>query len=135
MQNKTNYLALIVCPIINMALGMGWYGIFQIDWMAGHGLTQEGMNIDSGGATKYILSVVGSLATAYILNLIFKRMGVNTLADGIKTGAAIGFFGLSGTIVGYKFAMHAWSIALIDGGFTFLLFVLYGAVLGGWQKK
>jgi hypothetical protein len=135
MQNKTNYLALIVCPIINMALGMGWYSIFRIEWMAGHGLTQSGINEDPSGPLKYILSVVGSLATAYILNLIFKRMGVNTLADGIKTGAALGFIGMSGTIVGYKFAMHAWSIAMTDGGFTFLLFVLYGAVLGGWQKK
>ncbi|MEI6410798.1 MAG: DUF1761 domain-containing protein [Bacteroidota bacterium] len=135
MENRTNYLAILLCPIINAVLGMAWYGIFRIEWMMGHGFTQYDFLNDPAGPTKYILAVIGALATAYILNMLFKRMGVTTLMDGLKTGAAIGFFGLSGIIVCFKFAMHPWSIAMIDGGFAFLLFVLYGAVLGGWQKK
>lgn len=135
MENKTNYLAILVCPLINMALGMGWYKIFAIEWMLGHGLSQGIIDNDPSGSIKYVLSVVGSLASAFVLNLIFRRMGVRTLADGLKSGAAIGFFGLQGTLISYRFAMHDWSIGFIDGGFAFLLFSLYGAVLGGWQKK
>lgn len=134
MENKTNYLAIVVCPLINMALGMAWYSIFDKPWMEGHNLTMERINANQS-PTLYITSVVGSLISAYVLNLIFQRLGVRSLMDGLKSGAAIGLFGLLGTIVSYSFSLLPLPLALIDGGFAFVLFTLYGIVLGGWQKK
>lgn len=134
MENKTNYLAIVVCPLINMALGMTWYSIFDKPWMEGHSLTMERVTANQS-PTLYITSVVGSLISAYMLNLIFQRLGVRSLMDGLKSGAAIGLFGLLGTIVSYSFSLLPLPLALIDGGFAFVLFTLYGIVLGGWQKK
>ncbi|MBU6343080.1 MAG: DUF1761 family protein [Bacteroidetes bacterium] len=134
MEQKTNYLALIVCPLINMALGMGWYGVFSQAWMDGHGLTMDRINSNQSPML-YVVSVVGSLISAYVLHLIFQRLGVRGWLDGLKSGAAIGLFGLVGTIVSYSFSLLPLSAAFIDGGFAFVLFCLYGALLGGWQKK
>lgn len=117
-----------------MALGMTWYGVFSQAWMDGHSLTMERISANQS-PTLYITSVVGSLISAYLLNLIFQRLGVRTLMDGLKSGAAIGLFGLLGTIVSYNFSLLSLPTALIDGGFAFVLFTLYGIVLGGWQKK
>ena len=135
METKTNYLALIVCPFVNMALGMTWYGVFATQWMSGHGLTQERVESMPNGAMPYITSFVGSLATAFVLNIVFKRMGVNTWADGAKSGAAFGFFGLVGMIINNMFSLKPFELSLIDGGFAFVLFILYGTIVGGWQKK
>lgn len=132
---KTNWLAIIVCPIANMLLGMAWYGAFAMPWMQGHGLTQEMMEQTSNPGIAYAVSFGGSFVSAFILNLLFQRLGVKGLVDGVKSGAAVGFFGLMGTIVMFQFAMKPFSLSLIDGGFAFLLFVVYGAILGGWQKK
>ena len=51
------------------------------------------------------------------------------------SGAAIGLFGLLGIIVANLYAMNPFSLSLIDGGYVFFEFVIFGAIIGGWQKK
>jgi len=31
--------------------------------------------------------------------------------------------------------MSPFSLSLIDGGYAFLQFVIFGAIIGGWQKR
>ena len=132
---KTNYLAIAACALANMALGMGWFGTFNEQWMAGHGLTMESIGTMESPMMPYIVSITVALIFGYLLTLIFRRMGVSGWIDGAMSGAAIGLFGLLGTIVGHLYAMKPFSLSLVDGGYVFLEFVIFGAIIGGGQKK
>lgn len=132
---KINYLAVICCLFVNMLLGMAWYSAFDKPWMEGNGLTMDMINNAPNPAMKYITSMVIAVICGLVISLIFQRLGVTGWQDGAKSGAAIGFLGLLSMIMNYGFAMRPFSLALIDGGFLFVLFTLFGALLGGWQKK
>jgi hypothetical protein len=132
---KTNYLAIAACAIVNALLGMGWYGIFQKPWMDGHNLTEEAIASVANPALPYIVSIVGALLSGYVLTLIFRRLDVSGWLDGLMSGAAIGLFILVTFVVNSHYSLQPLSLALIDGGFGFLLFSAFGAVIGGWQKR
>lgn len=132
---KINYLAVICCLFINMLLGMAWYSAFDKPWMEGNGLTMDMITNAPNPAMKYITSMVIAVICGLVISLIFQRLGVTGWQDGAKSGAAFGFLGLLSMIMNYGFAMRPFSLALIDGGFLFVLFTLFGALLGGWQKK
>jgi Protein of unknown function (DUF1761) len=135
MQTKINYLAVIACALINMLLGMTWYGIFAEPWMAGNGLTRERVESMPSGATPYIISVLGALISGYVLSLIFRRLGVTGWLDGAKSGAAIGLFGMICQFMNNAFSLRSMDLAWVDGGYILILFTLYGALLGGWRSK
>jgi hypothetical protein len=135
MERKTNYLALIACPVYNALLGMGWYSIFRIPWMMGHGMTKDSIEHMANPALPYIVSFSFALVSAFLLNGIFRRMNVSGWLDGLKTGVTIGLFCLMSWIVMILFALHPIDLALIDGGYAFFLFTGYGLIIGGWQKK
>jgi len=132
---KTNYLAIAACALVNIALGMGWYGAFSQPWMDGHGLTMEDATSMENPYLPHIVGVATALTFGFLLTMIFRRMGVGGWIDGAMTGAAIGLFGLLGTIVGNMYSMSPFSLSLIDGGYAFLQFVIFGAIIGGWQKR
>jgi hypothetical protein len=132
---KTNYLALVACGVANALLGMGWYGIFADKWMAGHGITEEMVENMANPGMTYGLSFAVAVISAWILNWLFQRMNVNDWMDGAKTGAAIGLFGLLGTIVANMYALKSFELSFVDGGFVLLQFAVFGAIIGGWQKR
>jgi hypothetical protein len=131
---KINYLAVGACVLVNMGLGMTWFGVFAQPWMDGHGLTTEIIE-KNASATPYLATIIGSLVSGYVLSLLFQRMRVSGWVDGATTGAAIGALLFFATYASYMFAQKTSAIAALDGGYMFLLCVLYGAVIGGWQKK
>jgi hypothetical protein len=131
---KINYLAVAACIVINMGLGMTWFGVFAEPWMAGHGLTQEIIEKNTSAAP-YISTIVAALVSGYVMSLLFQRMNVQGWVDGAKTGAAIGGLLFFSTFASYMFALKSPSFAAMDGGYMFILYTLYGALLGGWQKK
>jgi Protein of unknown function (DUF1761) len=131
---KINYLAVAACVVVNMGLGMSWFGVFDQPWMDGHGLTKE--FIDQHMTAKpFIATIIGSLVSGYVLSLLFQRMNVTGWQDGVKVGAAIGGLLFFATYASYMFAHKTSAIASLDGGYMFVLYALYGALIGGWQKK
>jgi hypothetical protein len=131
---KTNYLAVAACILVNMGLGMTWYGIFAQPWMDGHGLTMQQIE-SNASATPYIVTALASLVSGYVISQLFQRMGVNGWQDGALAGAAIGSLLFVTTVASYMFSLKSMNIALLDGGYMFVLAVLYGTLIGGWQKK
>jgi hypothetical protein len=132
---KINYLAVLLCALVNMGLGMAWYTAFSEPWMSGNNLTREVVESAPSGAMPYAISVVGALISGYVLSLIFRRMGVRGWQDGTTSGAAIGLVLLLATFMNNAFALRPTTLSFVDGGYVFVLFVLYGALIGGWQKK
>ncbi|TNE59398.1 MAG: DUF1761 domain-containing protein [Bacteroidetes bacterium] len=132
---KTNYLAILACGIVNALLGMGWFGMFAQQWMDGHGITRDMVeNMDNPGMA-YGLSFAVALITAWLITTLMQRMDVKDWMDGAKIGLTIGLFGFLGSIVANLFALKPFDLSLVDGGFVLLQFALFGAILGGWQKR
>lgn len=134
MENSNRkWLMIALFPVLNAAMGMTWYGVFSAPWMEGHGLTEAGIQ-SNFSPMPFVVSAVGSVLTAFVLQALFTRLGVRGWRDGMMSGAAIGFFGLIGTMVSYQFAFLPMSLAFIDGGYAFVLFVVYGKVIGWWNR-
>ena len=131
---KINYLAIAACVVINMGLGMTWYSIFANAWMNGHGITMAQVEANASAAP-YIATTIAALAAGYVLSLLYQRMNVSGWQDGAITGAAIGSFLFFATVASYLFSQKPLTLAILDGGYMVILFVLYGALIGGWQKK
>ncbi len=142
MERKTNWLAIVVSVVVTMLIGFLWYGVlFQTQWMAGNGITMEGDKMFKNGAeipmsaTPMIVNTVAMLIYALVMNWLLGKMNVSTWQTGATIGAGIGLMMVLGILTGNLFAQNPMSLTLVDGSYSFVLFVLIGAIVGGWQKK
>lgn len=142
MERKTNWLAIITSVVVTMLIGFLWYGVlFQGQWMAGNGITMEGEKMLKNGAEMpmspmpMVVNVVAMAIYALVMNWLLGKMNVSTWQTGATIGAAVGLMMFLGILTGNMFANNPMSLTLVDGSYSFLLFVLIGAIVGGWQKK
>lgn len=127
---KKSALVIITCVVINMVLGMAWYGAFSQPWMEANLLTMEKIQATGNANPGYALSMAVAAVSAVILTLILKRMRIANWVEGLYTGAGIGLIALLGTIVGNWYAMRPFVVSLVDGGFAFLQYSAFCAVIG-----
>ncbi|HRI61487.1 MAG TPA: DUF1761 domain-containing protein [Saprospiraceae bacterium] len=146
MERKTNWLAIVVSVVVTMLIGFLWYGfLFSEQWMAGNGITMEGAagseKMFKNGVeipmtfTPMLVNIVGMVINALVMNWLLVKMNVSTWQTGATVGAAIGLLMVLGVLTGNMFANNPMSLTMIDGSYSFLLFVIIGAIVGGWQKK
>ena len=131
---KTNYLAVAACILVNMVLGMSWYGIFAKPWMEGHGLTLDIIEKNTS-PMPYVATAVAAVVSGLILSHLFQKLNIVGWMEGAKTGVLIGLLPFVSTIASYLFSQKSLGIGVLDGGYMLVLYTLYGAVIGGWQKK
>jgi hypothetical protein len=142
MEAKTNWLAIITSIVVSMVIGFLWYGmLFQELWMAGNGITMEGEKMFKNGTeipmtpTPMVVNVVSMFVYALLFNWLLKRLNVSTWQGGATFGATIGLIMLLGVITGNLFAANPISLSMVDGSYSFVMFTLMGAIIGGWRKK
>jgi hypothetical protein len=142
MEFKTNWLAIAVSAVAGMLIGFLWYGmLFQNQWMAGNGFTMEGEKMFKNGAeipmsaTPMIVNVIVMLVYALIMSWLLNKMNVSTWQTGATIGAGIGVLMVLGILTGNMFAQNPMSLTLVDGSYSFVLFVVIGAIVGGWRKR
>lgn len=144
--SRTNWLAVAACVVFGMAMGFLFYGyLFNDIWMAGNGIAVSGegeaMKMTKNGAdmpmsnTPMIFNTVCIAVYALLMDWLLRRQGVSTWMSGATTGAVIGLIGLLGVFTGNMFAGNPTSLSMVDGSYTFLMFTIFGAIIGGWQKK
>jgi hypothetical protein len=130
---KINHVAVWVIVVLAQLIPAIWYGIFSTQWLQMNNLTEE--MAMSGGNTPYFVSVISSIAFAYMLAWVFVRMGVSSFIDGLKTGLIIGFpIAIMGTMVVNMFSLRPYALAWIDGGQQLIIWLIAGSLLGGWRK-
>lgn len=141
METKTNWLALILSVLICMGLGFLWYGsLFTSVWMAGNGITADGDKMFKNGVEMpmstlpMIINLVSMFVYAYLMNWLVKKTHSFTLQSGAILGAVIGIIHFFGIYTGNRFAGNPTSLSMVDGTYTFIVFVIFGAIIGGWRR-
>lgn len=142
MENKTNWIALVVSALVGFALGWLWYGmLFTQIWMNGNGLTEDGGKLFKNGiempmsSLPMIVNLISLLVYAYLMNWLVNKTQSFNLQAGATLGGVIGLIHLFGIYTGNRFAGNATSLSMVDGFYTFILFVVMGAIIGAWRPK
>jgi len=128
-----NWWAIIVCVILNMAIGAGWYGVWAKPWMAGIGKSREEIEANPQMAP-YGVAVLNSVLMALVLAVVISWAGVATLLGGLGVGALM-WLGFVGLAFGSNHAFEGRSLQLwaINSGTYLVGLLLMGAILGVWQ--
>jgi hypothetical protein len=82
-----------------------------------------------------IFNIVAIVVFALLLNWLLGLANARTWMEGAKIGGAIGLILALNEYVGNMFAMNPASLSMVDGSYSLVMFTLFGAILGGWQKK
>lgn len=98
------------------------------------GLTLEDAEA-SASATPYISSIIKSVAFAYVLAWLFRRMSIESSIDGLKTALLMGIpFSLLSHITLDMFSLRPYGLSWINSGPELIMWTLAGLILGGWKK-
>jgi hypothetical protein len=127
-----NWLAVIAAAVSMFVIGGLWYSVlFQKQWMAANGFSDEDMKRGSPAAIFGAAFVLSLLMAA---NLAFFVAGVADLGAviGYSIAAGLGWaaFGLS---VIALFERRPLMYHLINGGYLTVAFAVMGLILGIWR--
>ncbi len=126
--SHVNWLAVIVAAIANVVIGTVWYlpQVFGKQWAA---LTGRAINT-SPNPMLYVIAIVGSLISAYVLALVIHGVGAATLTEGIVTGLIVSIgFQLTSQAVGGAFEGRSWNLFYLNAGNSLVSFAVMGAII------
>ena len=127
--SNLNYFAILAAAIAGMVTGAAWYGAFGKVWMKAAGYTEE----PTPNPKIYIVAAFAQLLIAYMLAVLFRHFPSVDLTSGML-GAFFCWLGfcVAPMAVNHRFQAKGWDLTLIDGGYWLAVFLLQGAILGGW---
>jgi hypothetical protein len=132
--SKINYLAVLACLVMNMLLGMAWFGALATPWMAYIGKPES--EFKAAGGTPYIFAILGALIMALTIGWLLPKLGAKNFIDGFKYGFILGFaFIFTAGFIAFAFSLYPPGQALIDFGYPVLSLAFMGGIHGAWKKK
>jgi hypothetical protein len=131
---QVNHLAVVVCAVINLAIGALWYSpaLFFQAWAKEAEITEEkGKNAKP--ARNFFIAFVMSLVMSYNLAFFLGSPEITW-----KAGALYGFltgFGWVSLSIGILAVFESRSLkyVLINGGFFTVWFTVIGLILAAWR--
>ena len=125
-----NWLAIIVATIASWAVGAGWYTVFANQWLAAIGKTRD--QINSKDFTPYIFSIIVQFVMAYFVAVLTPALfGATNVSNGLMTGALMWIaFSITTMIQNHRYEGAPWSRTIIDGGYTLVVLLIHGLVIG-----
>ncbi|MDX1665664.1 MAG: DUF1761 domain-containing protein [Saprospiraceae bacterium] len=131
---RINHAAVWVCIVLAQIIPLLWYTALGSQWMAANELSQEFIE-ENQNIGPYIVSILASIVSMYVLAMIFRRMEIESARSGATTGLLIGIaFNTLSIITINVFSFRPLVLAVIDGGVNAVVFLVAGAILGGWRK-
>ncbi len=132
-----NYLAVLVCGIIYMAVGALWYSplLFGKIWTAAMGKTEQELKEMQKGVWKtYLLSFISALVMAFVLAHIIDFARADTAVEGLQTGLWVwlGFVITTG-LAAVIFEGRSKRLYFIYNGYMLVTFLIMGLVLAVWS--
>lgn len=132
-----NYFAVLVAAIVNMVLGIIWFGpLFGKQWIKMSKFSQKDMvkAKKKGMSAQYGLMFVGSLVMSYVLahSLIFASTYLHLF--GLAGGLMSGFWSWLGfvapvTLGSVLWEGKPWKLWLLNNGYYLFSLILMGSVL------
>jgi hypothetical protein len=139
---EINYLAVLVCGIVALALGYAWYGpLFGKQWMALSGMSMpQSMTpeMKKSMSKSYAITFVGALVMAYVLahSLAFGNAALDM--SGIAAGLQGAFWNWLGFVAPAMIGMvlwegKPWKYYFITAGYYLASLLIMGVILSVWQ--
>jgi hypothetical protein len=126
------YLNVIAAAFAAFAFGAVWYITMSKPWIraAGIAVDSAGRPQGNGSAMPFVIGLVAMLVVAGTMRHLFAFSGIDTLGEGVTTGAGIGAFFISAWVgMNYGFAMKPLALWLIDSVNAVVGCAIMGAVL------
>jgi Protein of unknown function (DUF1761) len=126
------YLNVIAAAIGAFAFGAVWYIAMSKAWIkaAGIAVDAQGRPEGNGSALPFVIGFVAMLVVAGTMRHLFAFGGIDTIGEGIGTGAGIGAFFISAWVaMNYGFAMRPLALWLIDSVNAIVGCAIMGAIL------
>jgi hypothetical protein len=126
-----NIWAIVVASVLNMVIGAFWYSrvFLGVPWMKSLGLKEEDLQ---GSPLKFVIVFFLGAIIAVLMAMFLQ--GVDSAITGLAYGAVISLGLVIPTMVThYLFEMRKPALIFIVAGHELVLFLVYGALLGGWQ--
>lgn len=138
-----NWAAVVVAAIINMVLGMLWYGpLFGKYWMSATGVSRDAMQNNPSAKSAMYRSMVIAFILALVQNFVFAHMigftsGLSGIS-GVQDGLWLGFFIWLGFVLPAHSGVTLWEgkplkLWAVYSGYYLVLLLINGAVLGAWM--
>lgn len=139
-----NWWAVIVAAVVSMVIGSIWFGpLFGKKWMEVMGMQnvseEEKKKMMKSTGMLYAVQFILSLLTLYILAHYIAGWQPKPGAwGGIINALWIWLGFIMPTLAGNamwsgKPKKLAWNMFWINTGYNFILYIVFGAILGGWQ--
>lgn len=135
-----NYLAVIVCSVLAMAIGAVWYGpLFGGVWMRIVGVGPEDMEarkkMQQGVWRLYITQLILTLFQVWVLAYYIRGwQGASGVENALWIWAAFVMPTIAGSAMWNNDSSSiSWARFLIQGGYQLVIFVVFGVVLGAWK--
>ena len=137
-----NYLAVLVCGIVNTVIGFLWYGpLFGKPWMAMMNITKADMEkFKASGKSMtpmYIITFVAGLVMAFVLAhaLVFASSYLNV--TGVSAGLMAGFWNWLGfiapvTLGSVLWEGHPWKLWVLNNAYWLVTLCVAGTILAAW---
>ena len=131
-----NYLAVLVCAVLSMAIGFAWYGpLFGGPWGAITGWTKEkAMTLpQSRMMVSYGLAFIAAFVIATVLAWVLQATGADGVGDGLTTAVVL-WIGLTGATIGVNMVFERRPLSLfgIEAGYHLVALLVYSIVLSLW---
>jgi surface polysaccharide O-acyltransferase-like enzyme len=131
---RLNYAAIAVAIILAMVVPAVGYGIFADPWMEANNLTLAEVE-SRANPVQYVIALISSVVTVYIMAWLFTKLNVNNLTKGIAIALILGLgFYFTTAFTSNVFSFRPRSLIFIDGGITLVSYMVTGGILGAWKK-
>ena len=133
-----NYLAVLVAAVAAHILGFLWYGpLFGKQWMAMMGMDKKKMQEAKKkgmGAQTWIVMIVGTLLTSFVLAHFVKYLNAETIADALELAfwTWLRFFGavMLGTVI---WEGRPWKLYFLNTAYWLVNLCIMASILTLWS--
>lgn len=131
-----NFLAIFVCALIAMGLDFLYYSPILLGklWITSDEKSDEAEQNNFVKIKLCMINFFSQFVMAYILARLMSYIGASTPQEGIRLAFMmwIGFIATSLTM-SYVSEGKKFTQFLIDGGFHFIVLLIFGIILGAWH--
>ncbi len=132
---KAYPLAVLLCLVAHMAIGMLWYGpLFSKPWSKLSGMDKVSKKeMKKAMAPAMAVSIISGIVQALVIGTILSAIPVTGYGDVVGLVVVL-WLGFTGTVIATNFAYTQKSLKLflIDAGYPLVSLSVMGAILHAW---